>query len=688
MINLELSPWLIPLCLLISGGLSYVLYSKSSPWGIVTNRILSGIRFIVFFFLSMLLLNPLLKQFNQDIEKPVAVIAIDNSESMRSGMDSMQIAGLLADVRQLIITLEEKGYEVDIQSLSGKENDLKDIPFNEKTSNLNAWLDQLQADNEGLNMTRMFLISDGIYNQGVSPDFFPHNFILNAIGVGDTLQKSDLVLKNVFSNKVAYQGNRFPVLAEVVNYGFSGEKTEIQLWQEGKVVDSKPLKFIKEQALQTVQLEADAEKEGYQRLSIVIRSLANESTIENNRRNVYVDVVDGKQKILLLAPAPHPDLKTLAAVIAQNDNYELKLFIPGVSKYKKEKYDLVISHESYDRWNRCEKYLNELKKEGIPVFHIIGKASRLNKVNVNEPQISIIQQRNQRDNVLGAINKDFKKFSLQDVSNKNLSSFPPLNVPYGNYAYSTNADVLLYQKVGSVTTDKPLLLLVEENNLKSGFLLADGFWKWRMQEFAMNGNSETFDEMFMKVIQYLSTKVDKRKFRFSPTKNEYYTNEIVQFQAELYNDLYERVFNEEVKISITDEENVSHEASFVPASSYANFEFTAIKEGTYRYEASTVLDGKKERVNGVFVLKEFQLERIDQVAKFGMLRQLADNSGGEFYKVSDFENILNDVESANDASLIHTEEKILSIINLKWILFIFVLMISIEWLARKYNGGY
>lgn len=330
-----------------------------------------------------------------------------------------------------------------------------------------------------------------------------------------------------------------------------------------------------------------------------------------------------------------------------------------------------------------------MKKEGVPILHFIGNMSNLNRLNQEEESVAIIQQRNQRDQILGALNPDFKKFAVADLIDKNWSNFPPLNVPYADYVIPLNADVLLYQKVGSVSTDKPLLFVSEQNDKKEGFFMAENIWKWRMQEYALNETSEVFDDLFLKVIQYLSTKVDKRKFRFSSIENEYFTNDLIQFQSELYNEIYDRIYNEEINVVIKNDAEFRQDATFIPTSSTSKLEISGLGQGSYNYEATTVINDKKEIVRGDFLVKELELEKVDQVADFRLLRQMAENSGGSFTAYDPtLDNFIEGITSFDDKNIIHTEEEVLPIVHIRWILFLLLLLVTLEWLVRKYQGGY
>lgn len=676
----------MPLCLLIAAGISYLVYTKKAPWDGLTNWVLNGLRFLLIFLLLILLLNPLLNQMVDEIEQPSFVLAIDNSTSMTQGLDSTQQRQLLAEVDQLKAKLEEKDYQVAVHTLDGKPTAINEVTFDQKITNLDSWLRDIQSYYEGKNLGGVYLISDGKYNQGTSPAFFPYNFPVYAIGVGDTLQKQDLVLQNVLHNKIAYQGNKFPVAAEVVNHGFAGETARLEIRGNGKLLASKNVKLSGDEGLTRVELEVEADENGMQQLDVRLKLMEGEAVETNNFRRIFVDVVDGRQKILLVAPTPHPDIKAMAAMIENNQNYELTTYVPDQTELKSDKYDLVIAHQAYSRYKKANEVVQEQRDQGVPVFMIFGTKSNILIASRTEEHFTFRQRGAKRDLIFASHNDDFNLFSLADDARENFSNFPPVSVPYGEATVPAQANVLLYQRVGTIRTDKPLLYVVEQNNQKSAYMLADGFWKWRMQEFAVTDGSATFDDLFLKLIQYLSTKVDKRKFKFYPESNTYFENQTVKFHAEIYNQIYERVYGEQVQVTVSDDKGYRKEFNFTPSSAYSRLEATNFEPGLYNYQAKVTLNGKQETVYGKFSVKELQLEELDQVADFNLLRQVAYNTEGKFY--SNTQSSLADIDNFQLKGIIHSQEDIFSAIHLKWILFVLLTLVSIEWFVRKYNGGY
>ncbi|MEO9966200.1 MAG: vWA domain-containing protein [Reichenbachiella sp.] len=682
----EQSVWFVPVCLLLAAAISYLVYSGKSPWSRTTNALLMTARIILITLLLILLLNPLLNQVISEVERPSFVIAVDNSQSMIQGLDSTDLQALKSTVIQLQDQLLSSDYQVNIHTLGSSATTVSDIRFDQKTTDLDRWLRQLQSTYEGKNLAGVYLISDGKYNQGISPAYFPYPFKVLTLGIGDTVQKSDLAIQQVMYNKIAYQGNKFPVVAEVTNHGYKDQRAKVEIRRDGKVVSSQNVKFTHDEGLTSVEMQVEATAQGMQQLDISVSPLDNEAIAVNNYRRVFVDVVDGKQKILLVAPAPHPDIKALAAVIENNENYELTIFIPGMGDFKADKYDLVISHQAYSRYRKTNELVQQLREEGVPALLIFGNSSNILMASRSEDLLTISQRGAKRDLVFPSLNTEFSLFSLPEDARSGSNNYPPVSVPYGSISQPANAQILLYQRVGSIQTEKPLFYLAEQNGQKNAFLLAEGFWRWRMQEYAVTEATSSFDDMFLKTIQYLCTKVDKRKFKFYPSSTTYFENQTVKFQAEIYNQIYERIYGETVNVKIFNAKGFNREYSFTSNSNFSRLEASNFPPGLYSYEASVTLNGKQEIASGKFSIKELQLEELDQVADFNLLRQVAYNTGGVFY--SDPNTMLADTDTFDLKGVIHSHEDIFPIVHIKWILALLLLLVTLEWFTRKYNGGY
>jgi len=197
-----------------------------------------------------------------------------------------------------------------------------------------------------------------------------------------------------------------------------------------------------------------------------------------------------------------------------------------------------------------------------------------------------------------------------------------------------------------------------------------------------------FDELFSKLIQYLSTQEDKRKFRSFPLQNEFSESEAVVIEGQVYNDLFELVYGNTIQLEVRDEKGVITRYSYTTSPGSSRYRIGGLNEGVYRFKASTILDEKTEVVNGQFLVKAQNLEAQNLTADFGLLRKLSEETGGKFYRADQLSLLTSDLEKTKAASLIHSEETFNQLINLKWVFFLLLALISTEWFLRKYLGAY
>ena len=90
----------------------------------------------------------------------------------------------------------------------------------------------------------------------------------------------------------------------------------------------------------------------------------------------------------------------------------------------------------------------------------------------------------------------------------------------------------------------------------------------------------------------------------------------------------------------------------------------------------------------IFVIRDIQLENLNLTADFDVLRQLSAKTGGKFFKNNQFENIKQTIINHKVPEKIDATEDLKEMINLRWIFFLILALLTVEWVFRKYLGGY
>lgn len=642
------------------------------------------------FLLAFLLLGPIIRQIDNLYEKPVFVILQDNSVSIKETTDSALLKNLNRSLAGLKESLNDNGYETFQKDLSGE--DVSVVRFNEPVSDLQGALRKISNQYEGQSVAGVLLVSDGIYNSGLSPLYAAYSFPVYTIGVGDTAQRQDISIKDLVYNKIAYQGNQFPIRAEVLVKGFPNQNITVSLIKSGKVIERQTKNSGSDQLL-PIEFKVAATEQGIQRLEVQVEVKSEEKNSRNNKSTAFIDVVEGKKKILVIANAPHPDIKALRAIVDKNTNYEFILHIPEVEETEAKNLqpaniDLAIFHQSPDKRGRTRDLFQRFNTGKTSMFVVVGQQTDLTALTASNVPLKFDQLPRQNDDVMPVVNASFPYFLLSPEANSIFSGYPPVWVPFGKMQVPASAVTLLSQRVGSISTDKSLLWMDVTDNHKIAVMLGEGFWQWRLEEYSKNENTDGFDEVFGKLLQYLSTTDDKSRFKSYPVEQQFSDTEAVVFESQVYNEIYEPVFGNRVDIEIADDAGKKYKYNYVISPGNARYQVGGLKEGIYKYTSSTTISGKEEKVRGQFLVTAQQAELQNLTADFDLLRKLSNSTGGKFYNASETDKLQTELSKKEATSIIHSEEKFDNLLNLKWVFFLLLALVSAEWFLRKFYGGY
>jgi hypothetical protein len=676
----------------IAAGIAYagILYYKDrklnelSIWLI---RAMATFRFLAITLLSFLLLSPLLKTVNREVEKPVIIIAQDNSESITAGKDSaFYKSDYKKGLQKLIEQLNDK-YDVRLYSFADKIKEVStadSIAFNEKQTDISAFFDEIETRYANRNTGAIILATDGLYNKGQSPIYASGKIKtpIYTIALGDTTVKKDIVLQKVEHNRVAYLGNKFPIEVVINAKQLKGKTTTLIVAKGDATLFTQNINFGSNTFTTTIPVYLDAKETGLQRYKIKLSTLDEELNKNNNYRDVFIEVLDAKQQIVILSAAPHPDVAALKESIEKNQNYEVESYTIDNFDKPIKKYNLAILHQLPNSQTTASKILNDIKAADIPVWVFTGASTVLKN------DLSITSSNAKTNECEAVLEQNFSLFTISDELRNAIKKFPALQSPYGNYATENNGNALFYQRIGVVDTKTPLMYFSTFGDSKTALFMGEGIWKWRMQDFAMNSNHNVFDEFVSKTVQYLSVKVNKSFFKVLG-KTNFMENEAIELEAEVYNESYELINTPEVNITIKNEEGKSFPFSFNKVSNAYRLNAGMMAVGEYKYEARVKVGEKLYTQRGEFSISALQVELTNTIADHQLLNTLSKKHSGELFFPQNLDQLAETISKREDIkSVSYTQNKLSDLINLKWIFFILLALLSIEWFMRKRNGAY
>ncbi len=685
--------WFIVLCLITGLGYAFFLYRKNhgipdASAGLL--RFLFALRFLTVSILCFLLFAPLLRMNTRELEKPVILFLQDNTESITANADSSFIKNeYTSQIATLAEKLNEK-FEFKSFSFEHELNDSLKLDFGGKETDISKALADLSDRYENINIGAVILASDGIYNKGSNPLYNRRmlNAPVYAVAMGDTSVKRDLLIAQLRHNQLAYLNNTFPLQVVIQANQLKGKTTKLSIKRGSELIEEKSVLIDQDGFLQTLDFQLKASQTGIQRYSVSLQSLDGESSVKNNTRDFFIEIIDSRQKVLILAAAPHPDVAAIRRSLEQNPNYEVIVKQADAFNESVKPYSLVILHQLPSVTAMATTVIAEATSSGVPLWYIAGASSLPGALNSQQKLIQINGAKGGMNDVFATIDKSFALFTLSDELKEAIRKFVPLQVPYGNYAIQASAVPLFTQKIGTVSTQYPLFVFSSDPENKLAVLAGEGIWRWRMQDFAENGSHLLFDELISKVVQYLSVRNERKNLRVI-ARNSFNENERIRMDAEVYNASFELINQVDVNLIVKDDQGRSYPYSFARTSSAYSLDLGLFREGNYTYEARSKVGDKEFTASGKFLVKPVETEKNSSRADHNMLRTLAIRTGGELIKPTELLSLAEKISAREDVKPIsHIESSIKELIRFPWIFILILALLSIEWFVRKRSGGY
>lgn len=690
--------WLLFACILLGIGYAAVLYFRDKTfreqpaWLVI---LLSVLRALAVSAIAALLLAPLLRSTLKEVKKPIVLLAQDASESVNA---TFQNAGEKANYQESISALTEalgEDFEVQTLSFGSGVRDGLDTAFQDKSTNISKLLTGAYDLYSNQNLGAIILATDGLYNEGANPVYLDKALAIPVytIALGDTTIKRDVSIKRVFHNKIVYLGDKFSVQVDVAAQNAAGSSTALSVFRvdgaQSRKIQEMPISIDRNDFFTTREIILDADKPGVQRFRMQVSPIQGEALKDNNVKDIFVEVLDARQKILILAAVPHPDLSALKQSLSTTRNYEVSVFMISEFKQNVSDYDFVILHQLPSRFNDATGVLNTLQTRRIPRFFITGAQTNYARFNQVQPLLNIRTDGRNTNEVQGRIATEFSLFTTDEQVARDLPGFAPVLAPFGEYSVSPGAQTLLYQRIGKVDTNYPLLVLGEVGGARTAVFCAEGIWKWRLFDYLQHSSHSMFDGFFGKAVQYVGIKDDKRKFRVNLPKAIFNENESIAFDAELYNDNYELINTPDASIVIINSAGEEFKYTFNKSGRAYGLNPGIFPPDDYRFQAAVSFAGQNLQYDGRFSVQPIQLERYETTADHGMLRVLSEKYGGTLVQPSEMASIVEMLRTKESVKpVIFLTDQTKPLIHLKWLFFLLLGLLSLEWFLRRYFGGY
>ncbi len=714
------STWFISFLLVIAVIFVVIYYLRTIPpvpAGIKV--LLGGIRGLAIVLLVLVLFEPILSVIQSGEKKPKLAVLIDNSLSngFRDALGDRQQAVRKAIENSNIQSLSDDEilyYSFDSEVKPFEVFNFDSLNFKGQTTNISNSVSFIGNKLNEDNIRSVLLITDGEFNEGTNPIYFAEKSARNyyAIGIGDSLESKDISITSIITNEIAYVDNPVPVNVQIKTSGYSSGNITCTLMENNFVIDKKVLQITPQTSTLTAMFNFTPKKEGISKITAKISSLDGEITDKNNIKSDFIKVLKNKRRISIFSGSPNPDFSFLLSTFSNEKGLEIRTFVqkkgaefynPQPTKQEVLESEMIVFVGfpiSSTPANVIEMIKEALQKEK-PLLFIASQQTDYSKLNQFQEFLpfTLLSTRANEFSVIADLKREALANPLIRIygTEKDLqiwNNLPPIFRTETFVKPKPESEVISTFKVNNVPMQEPLILSRSFQNKKSIAIMGYGLYRWKLLGYAADvskNNPEAVDvySIFINnAIKWLSVDQNEKNIRIRTSKQQYITNEPVEFIAQVYDAAFTPIDNANVNIKISSGQT----SRDVTLNSLGNGRYTAkvegLAEGDFFYQGKVeVNQARLGSASGRFSIGDIALEYMNLQMNAPLLRNLASRTGGKFYTPETANTFLDDLKSNPNFKPVSFTDKYESALwNLPYILAAVILLFAMEWFLRKKFG--
>jgi hypothetical protein len=444
----------------------------------------------------------------------------------------------------------------------------------------------------------------------------------------------------VITNATGYTNSNHIIEAEITQSGFANNTVTVSLVSNDEIIEQKQITFEADDQVVTAEFELLLEEAGLKQYEIRVQPLPDEWTDSNNEQLFSVDVIDDRVKILHIAFQVHPDVKAIRSIIERGETNELHtLTWLGGNRFieefpTEEEFNLIIIHGAPYSIQNFE-FLSELNDTPTLFFEL---SSDINSQLSGFDLLTLItSDTRQAAQVTLHPLIDQNGHPVLELPEIDLTDLPPLYAPLRTSVLDLQAEALFALRYNQIDSDYPV--------------------------------------------------ISDRMLRINPIKQVFNTTERPVLNGSLRNERGDPENSGIIEVELQ-REGGSARTFNMDHSGNGNYRLNIprLSEGLYEYSATARKGNRQlDTQNGEFLVSNTSSELSNTTRNDGLLRSIAENSGGAFFTYDDIESFWNTLESASmlEPQIQVEENYSFPVRSLPWFMLVLLLLGS-EWMLRKY----
>lgn len=684
--------WLLPivLCAIVLVYLQYFFRNKyKNDLSKLRTITLATLRTVAYISLLFLLLKPSIKYSKKIIEKPLIIWAQDNSQSIRLSEDSIYYRSeYLEKVDGFLQKLSSK-YE--IQKLSfGQDVKLVDqFDLSDQSSDYNALISYLKNNISQEDQIQVILAGDGLYNKGNDPRFSVQEVKspIHSIALGNNKNRKDLSILSLRTNKLAFLKSNLPVRVGYKADYCKGEDIIVRVRSRAEILYQDTIHILTDDFFIEKNFFITPNRTGLQKYELEVLPLDGEANLKNNVHGFIVDVLDSKRKIAICYDSYHPDIAALQSALKTKSNFSISLIDVSKKQVDFSDFNLMILYQLPSQKRGVSVFFDQLKSSSLPFLMVVGGATDIQVLNQLNLGLNVIQNNNLYQNARLLINPNFSIFEINQSLQEELKGFPPLLSPMAKFQFNQESNILGFQRIKGIETELPLFVFSQRDKQKQCYLLGEGIWRWKLQDYKKNNSHDQFNTLINQLVQYLALRVKKNQMELQYDK-VYKERDLIRIEAQLYNKSYQLTNKADIEFVLRNAGGESFSYRFERVGNMYELDLRSLSAGLYQFEAKTKASDQELIKKGEFVINSDNLEARNLQASPTLLKNLSDLSGGTHLSLSDLSQFLDTLLKNDEVkSRVSIENNFSIALNFMWILCFIIILMVLEWFLRKYWLG-
>jgi hypothetical protein len=657
-ISYSLTPLLFLFFVLLIWAGTVLYYRRTTPEvRPAVKNVLTCLRAAALTLLLWMLFRPVILLTQHKQLNPRIALLIDESASMtiadrKESRADQAVKFLNSSVFQQIrekATIDWIAFTDTISSI----DPIDSLEFQGSSTDITRAIDLSFSRKSELPMRYMILISDGVHNTGSRPEnreSWPCP--VYTIGVGQSEENPDIILTGIDANEIGYTGQEMQVRVSLRGPGMGGRQVQIKLRNGNEEVASKSV-MIPESGLETEQtLYFTPDRAGDILLTVSVEGPDDEFTTRNNRRELIVHVREQKQKILIIAGSPDPDLGLIRRLFEQDEHLELTIrtqrnrngyYEGNLTESDFKNSDLLVlinlpdTHTAEDEWQKISQFLDS---NPLPFLLVISQTAGLSRFEF-PPEWPFAPTYSRTSGwVFPKLTPEGMNHPiLQNPASNKISDWeqlPPVQAGPG-VTVLPGTKILMTGIPENGQQEIPLILSRSTHGRRSVVMVGGQFFRWQMLMWHPEDPKAIFQGFLMNCLNWLTSE-DQRPVKIKLTGRLYPAGASIQVRAEVYDEGLRPVQEAHVSLSVRGPE--SAQFTMRPRDNGYVSEFRMFSKGLYTIIADARLGNREVgRDTASFVITEFQPEFLQIRSQHDVLKKIAEQSGGQFFPVDSTANL-------------------------------------------------